>query len=759
MSENEESNESAPPAKLSLKKPSELNSGSAVRPTVPMAGVQPPDGLSLKNPLPSGAGAAPASGLTLKKPGEAAGGLSLKKPSQISSGSAESLQPPGGLTLSKPGNLAGGGLSLKAPGQPAAGGLTPPGLTPPGGGLQKPSQIASVTGDALKLPGDLSLKKPGQLGGGGLSLKTPAAASAAVPPVPPAGLTPPGAGATLAPPGAGGIQAQAAEPMDMSETSLSLTLKTPGQIALDSKLAAPGDVMLTPTGESASGGGDVIGSGLRLRKPSEAASKDAPAAVEPAAIAPQSLSAISGGGAPTEPAADADGAEEFNDTTIDLKMKKPGDDKPKKLGLAAPRPGTATDPTPPGLAVPVGGPKIDLTPPGLESPAQIAADAEGDGAPTDAAADETDPAAEIGFARKAKRKMTRPQKITIGIMIPISLVIVALIGKLMIGLFSGSKDQPPPVAEVPATPAPEETPGEPGEPAQVDQPDVVEPGPVIPFPPALADQLESEYGKESREQFLSEWQKLTNYDREKYLTEIGAWEASMAVKDGVAILQFDEKSGATAFADRSGAGNNGICEGDNCPGSGHAGVFGTAVKFDGKDDFIRIPASESLALAASFSVSIWFYAVDFERQAPLVGWTDGRNLGVHLMARSSAYSWRGNGWGANVVADEGEGRDNIVSVQTPSKNMWHHLVASYNAASGRVIIYVDGKEGEARPVGKFKPRTGFDVVVGNLKAHGDAQFNGLIDALAIYDRVLTAEEVTREYERGYSKVKKLLGSK
>ncbi len=46
----------------------------------------------------------------------------------------------------------------------------------------------------------------------------------------------------------------------------------------------------------------------------------------------------------------------------------------------------------------------------------------------------------------------------------------------------------------------------------------------VKFPKHLLDQLVSEYGDEAKDQFMEEWGKLSNEERKKYLSEIGAGE-------------------------------------------------------------------------------------------------------------------------------------------------------------------------------------------------------------------------------------------
>ena len=85
---------------------------------------------------------------------------------------------------------------------------------------------------------------------------------------------------------------------------------------------------------------------------------------------------------------------------------------------------------------------------------------------------------------------------------------------------------------------------------------------------------------------------------------------------------------------------------------------------------------------------------------------------------------------------------------------WQHIVGVYDDSNGEMIIYVNGEvsgSGTTRASG-LRPSE-VDVTIGskhlgNAPAH-DGQFVGDIDDLAIYDKVLTAEEIHDHYLATY----------
>ncbi len=92
---------------------------------------------------------------------------------------------------------------------------------------------------------------------------------------------------------------------------------------------------------------------------------------------------------------------------------------------------------------------------------------------------------------------------------------------------------------------------------------------------------------------------------------------------------------------------------------------------------------------------------------------------------------------------------NIVRGSTANSGIWTHLVGTYDSTTQQQILYVDGVEAGSIAA-SFAPNTTNLMRIGGGATEGPADFffDGAIDEVAIYDRVLTPEAVNTHFELG-----------
>ncbi len=197
---------------------------------------------------------------------------------------------------------------------------------------------------------------------------------------------------------------------------------------------------------------------------------------------------------------------------------------------------------------------------------------------------------------------------------------------------------------------------------------------------------------------------------------------------------------------------------DDVSGNGHHGLYeeGAAPRAPGTSaaNFVggRVKARVE-GLGDSYSVELWFRndlpndarAVTgylFSRGADLANGAPGDSLGI-----------------AGNVVDEpgclfvfnGNARYEMVAGQTPvAPNTWNHVVLV--RAGREVRIHLNGrKQPDARgeleityPRGDTSAGKNPELIVGG-RNDNFANFRGIVDQVAVYDRALTAEEITRHY--------------
>ena len=190
------------------------------------------------------------------------------------------------------------------------------------------------------------------------------------------------------------------------------------------------------------------------------------------------------------------------------------------------------------------------------------------------------------------------------------------------------------------------------------------------------------------------------------------------------------------------------------------GQVGEALEFDGADDYVnltnlgdfgeKVGASTFEAWVKTSFKKDWTtlfkvldqgcnmaWAIDVNRSAK-AGFPLAEDI-VHYYVRQKSAA------GCNAIA---------VEIEFPlSDGKWHHIVFGIvDPGKSEVSIYMDGEPqeiivGDAKKLDTFIPFVE-PVYIGAANNRGNVErhFPGIIDEVRIYDRPLTADEVTRNFE-------------
>jgi len=180
------------------------------------------------------------------------------------------------------------------------------------------------------------------------------------------------------------------------------------------------------------------------------------------------------------------------------------------------------------------------------------------------------------------------------------------------------------------------------------------------------------------------------------------------------------------FLDSSGQGNNGTQSGGVKIG---AGIKGRGCEFDGKDDYIS--ANSPITVNNNYTISIWFQVHTNEVDKGLF---------------SIADSYESTGPILLIQADDGTlkmyngGYTNIDSI---NENQWYNVVVAYNGTNQ--ISYLNGNYKSIR--GNTTKTQDNYVYIGSGY---QGQFNGTIDEVRVYNRSLSATEISSLYNTSKS---------
>jgi hypothetical protein len=201
---------------------------------------------------------------------------------------------------------------------------------------------------------------------------------------------------------------------------------------------------------------------------------------------------------------------------------------------------------------------------------------------------------------------------------------------------------------------------------------------------------------------------------------------------------FDGADTLTSITDRSGQGNHGRLEfgteGNTSTSSMQTrGRIGQALNFDGIDDYIDIDDTPSLQIADTLTVSAWVKQTGFSGSFSPFSYQQTGQWGLF----NSSIGW----WAMYVNATR------TPAVYGYNDAEWKHLVGTYDRFEGTIRFYINGvltgERAESDPIG-----IGGNIYIGRVLSGSFRYFPGVIDDIRIYNRALSAEEITALYRMG-----------
>jgi Concanavalin A-like lectin/glucanases superfamily/Bacterial Ig domain len=210
---------------------------------------------------------------------------------------------------------------------------------------------------------------------------------------------------------------------------------------------------------------------------------------------------------------------------------------------------------------------------------------------------------------------------------------------------------------------------------------------------------------------------------------VGVTVSNAAPSGLIAAYGFNEVAGATS-ADLTGNGHLATLQNGT---SRAAGRYGNALSFDGTNDQVALANPATIGTGtASFSFMAWV------KRSALGGQQR------HIFSKCSTSSWQAGCkefyFSPSNVLTLGDYRSGDTNSVTIADTNWHHVALVFTRATNTVQFYLDGTLRTTATKNLEADNPTHPMTIGNHLNHN--AYSGLIDEVRIYNRPLTAAEVT-----------------
>jgi hypothetical protein len=227
---------------------------------------------------------------------------------------------------------------------------------------------------------------------------------------------------------------------------------------------------------------------------------------------------------------------------------------------------------------------------------------------------------------------------------------------------------------------------------------------------------------------------------------------------------FDGPDITPSIVDRSGQGNNGGFIGGATSSAKTIGKMGQALKFDGANTYVDVPAASSLNITGSVSISMWTYANQATPSGHFLSLLEKRDAGTGPEAYGFEFNGKDTSCTSLNIAEPTMLWTTLNHTQfveyganvTATVGVWEHWVAVRDVPNTSVKFYRNGVDVGSTFIPTCSDSAGWsapDSSSGDLGLasvsynSGGAidRFNGKMDDVRIYNRVLSPSEVKQLY--------------
>ena len=214
----------------------------------------------------------------------------------------------------------------------------------------------------------------------------------------------------------------------------------------------------------------------------------------------------------------------------------------------------------------------------------------------------------------------------------------------------------------------------------------------------------------------------------------------------VGYWDLNENTGTTSVFDKSGNGNTGTMNGSMTASDWVAGKLGSALDFDGSDDYIDTGTGINPSGYSQFTLSAWAKSDVTDINNGIVGWYDGTN-GIFIQSNTS-------GEGFVVLAGDGFDYGGVVT----NIEAWRYVTLVYDGTlsgdANRLKLYLDGTLQTLTFNGSSSVPATIPTLSSATNKIGDMgslnrKWDGQIDDIKIYNYARTPAQIVEDMNAGH----------